>query len=261
MQIGAQLYTCHNRMKTLEDLELTLKRVAQIGYRSVQVSGACAFEPEWMRDKLEENGLVCSITHIPYKDIVERTERVVEEHRVFGCSRIGLGSMPKELRTTWDGYNLFVKQMRAAAHRMRDMGATLHYHNHWWEFNALEGADLLRRMAEDFREDGVEFTLDLGWAAFGGQDVVKLIHELDGKLSCIHLKDYRDLPEDGSITTKTYLRPIYEGKLDYDAYIQALEQTNCEYMLVEQDWCYDEDEFECLRRSYENVTKRFPQVK
>ena len=192
---------------------------------------------------------------------VNHTARVVEEHRVYGCSRIGLGSMPKEMRGTREGYEQFVLKMCDAARRMRDMGATLHYHNHWWEFEELDGKDYFQRMMEDFREVGVEFTLDLGWAAFGGQDVVKLIRELDGRLSCIHLKDYRDLPEDGSIHTKTYLRPIFEGKLDYDAYIQALAQTNCEYMLVEQDWCYDEDEFECLRRSYENVTARFPQTK
>lgn len=37
--------------------------------------------------------------------------------------------------------------------------------------------------------------------------------------------------------------------------------AGCEYMFVEQDYCYDEDEFECLRRSYVNVTERFAQTK
>ena len=58
MQIGAQLYTAHNRTKTLEDFSATLKKVADIGYRSVQVSGTCAYEPEWLRDELTMNNLV-----------------------------------------------------------------------------------------------------------------------------------------------------------------------------------------------------------
>ena len=70
-----------------------------------------------------------------------------------------------------------------------------------------------------------------------------------------------DKPADGSIETPAYLRPIFEGKLPYEDYINALSKVGCEYMLVEQDWCYDEDEFECLKRSFENVTSRFPNVK
>ena len=135
------------------------------------------------------------------------------------------------------------------------------YHNHWFEFDKLDGKDVIERILEDFPEDSIDFTLDLGWAAFAGKDVVELIKMLDGRLSRIHLKDFADMPEDGSIDTVAYLRPIYEGKLDYDAYINALAKTNCEYMLVEQDYSYDECAFDCLRRSYENVTKRFPNVK
>ena len=69
------------------------------------------------------------------------------------------------------------------------------------------------------------------------------------------------MPADGSITTPAYLRPIYEGKLPYDDYIRALKKAGTEYILVEQDWCYGEDEFDCLSRSYINVTSRFPETK
>ena len=97
--------------------------------------------------------------------------------------------------------------------------------------------------------------------AYSMLDVLKLIDTLKGRLSRIHLKDFADKPADGSITTVAYLRPIYEGKLDYDAYIKALKAAGTEYMLVEQDWCYEEDEFGCLRRSFVNVTNRFPEAK
>ena len=43
MQIGAQLYTTRNTCQTLEDFAETLTRVADIGYRTVQVSGTCPF--------------------------------------------------------------------------------------------------------------------------------------------------------------------------------------------------------------------------
>ncbi|MBQ7119082.1 MAG: sugar phosphate isomerase/epimerase [Oscillospiraceae bacterium] len=261
MQIGAQLYTVYDHTRTLEDFSATLKKVADIGYKSVQVSGTCAYEPEWLRDELAKNDLKCVITHINPARIVEETEKVVAEHAIFGCRHIGIGGLPVDMRGSVEGYELFKKTYLPAALKMRDLGAKLMYHNHWFEFDKLDGKDVIERILEDFPEDSIDFTLDLGWAAFAGKDVVELIKMLDGRLSRIHLKDYADMPEDGSIDTVAYLRPIYEGKLPYDDYINALSKVGCEYMLVEQDYNYGECPFDCLRRSYENVTKRFPNVK
>ncbi|MBE6912483.1 MAG: sugar phosphate isomerase/epimerase [Ruminococcaceae bacterium] len=261
MQIGAQLYTVYDHTRTLEDFSTTLKKVADIGYKSVQVSGTCAYEPEWLRDELAKNDLKCVITHINPARIVEETEKVVAEHAIFGCRHIGIGGLPVDMRGSVEGYELFKKTYLPAALKMRDLGAKLMYHNHWFEFDKLDGKDVIERILEDFPADSIDFTLDLGWAAFAGKDVVELIKMLDGRLSRIHLKDYADMPEDGSIDTVAYLRPIYEGKLPYDDYINALSKVGCEYMLVEQDYNYGECPFDCLRRSYENVTKRFPNVK
>lgn len=141
------------------------------------------------------------------------------------------------------------------------MGAKFCFHNHDWDFTSIEGKDFIQRMLEDFPEDSIDFILDLGWADFAGQNVVELMQMLKGRLNCTHLKDYADLPEDGSITTRIYMRPIFEGKVDYDTYIKTLENVGCAYTFVEQDYCYDESPFECLRRSYENVTARFPELK
>ncbi len=261
MKIGAQLYTVAQHTQTLENFDSTLKKVADLGYTAVQVSGTCPYDPHWLRDALQRYGLTCVLTHIAPNKILEQTEQVVLDHRVFHCSHIGIGAMPQDMRGSLEGYEAFKKAYLPAAQKMRDMGAKLLYHNHWFEFEKLNGKDVIQRMIEDFPEDSIDFTLDIGWAAFAGADVCALIRQLHGRLSRIHLKDYADLPADGSIDTPAYLRPIYEGKLDYDAYIQELAKAGCEYALVEQDWSYDEDPFDCLKRSYENVTRHFPNMK
>lgn len=260
MQIGAQLYTATKRLQTLEDFDAGLKKIADIGYRSVQVSGTCKYEPGWLRDTLQKHGLTCAMTHIAADRLINETEKVVAEHAVFGCKNIGLGSIPVEQRGTLEGYEEFRKTFLPVAKKIRDLGATFHYHNHDFDFNKIEGKHLIERMLEDFPES-LEFTLDLGWTVFADVDALEMIDILKGRISRIHLKDYADMPADGSITTCAYLRPIYEGKLPYDDYIKALAKAGTEYMLVEQDYCYDEDEFECLRRSFVNVTSRFPETK
>ena len=261
MQIGAQLYTVNKFTQNLEDFEASLKKVADIGYRSVQVSGTCPYDPVWLRDMLQKYGLTCAITHINPALILEDPDKLVADHAVFGCKHIGIGGMPAQYHGSVEAYEAFRKDYLPAAQRIRDLGGKLHYHNHWWEFEKLDGKDTVQRLLEDFPADVLEFTLDLGWAAFAGADNLELIRQMEGRLSCIHLKDYADKPADGSIETVAYLRPIFEGKLPYEDFIKALAKTNCEYMLVEQDYSYDEDPFECLRRSYVNVTNRFPEVK
>lgn len=263
MQIGAQLYSAHKRLKTLEDLDAGLKKVADIGYRSVQISGVCAYEPEWMRDKLQENGLTCAITHIALDRIMDDAENLIKEHEIFGCKNIGIGMMPKTMRGTMEGYIEFRNMLITAGKKFKDLGATLHYHNHQFEFDLLEGKSMMERLIEDIPEDILEFTLDLGWADAAGADVLKLIDTLKGRISRVHLKDYLPLPTDRVLEPQTavYLRPIYEGQVNYDAIIKALEPAGVEYMLVEQDHCYGEDEYDCLRRSYDNVVSRFPHTK
>ncbi len=261
MKIGAQLYTVYEHTQTLEGFDNALKQVADMGYTAVQVSGTCAYDPYWLRDALQRYNLTCVLTHIDPDKILAQTEQVVRDHELFGCKHIGIGAMPGPMRGSVEGYEEFKKTFLPAALKMRDMGAKLLYHNHWFEFDKLEGKDTIQRIFEDFPADSIDFTLDVGWAAYAGADVCQLIRQLSGRLSRIHLKDYADKPADGSITTPAYLRPIFEGKLDYDAFIRELAAAGCEYALVEQDWCYGENAFDCLKRSYENVTAHFPNMK
>ena len=65
MKIGAQMFTTRATCQTLEGFADTLKRIADIGYTTVQVSGTCPYEGEWLRDQLKLNGLKCVLTHIP----------------------------------------------------------------------------------------------------------------------------------------------------------------------------------------------------
>jgi len=261
MQIGAQLYSAHNRTQTLEGFAETLEKVAQIGYRSVQVSGTCPYEPEWLRDELQKNGLVCAMTHIAPAKLLKDTEKVLRDHAVYGCRHIGIGGI-HGYGFTNEGYEAFRKDFLPIAQKIRDSGAKFLYHNHFQEFQGdFTDHNKIDRILEDFPEDSIDFTLDLGWAGFANMDVVALIEKLAGRLSRIHLKDFLDEFPAGIEGSRAYLRPIYEGKLPYDEYIPALAKAGTEFALVEQDSSYNEDEFECLKRSFVNVTSRFPEMK
>ena len=85
MKIGAQLFTVRDYCKTTDDFARTLKRVAGIGYTSVQVSGTCAYDPKWLAEELKKNNLTCDLTHTGFDRMCAETDTVVAEHKIFGC--------------------------------------------------------------------------------------------------------------------------------------------------------------------------------
>ena len=248
MKIGAQLYTVHDYTKTLDDFAETLKRVADIGYTSVQVSGTCEYEPQWLAEQLKKNGLTCDLTHTDFNKIHENPMKIIEDHNVFGCKYIGVGGYApfwtNECMQAADG---FIEKAIATSKIIKDNGKKFFYHNHHIEFNNKdENGECLFEKLMKIDPELMGFTLDVYWVAEGGYDPVKLLCDLKGRVECIHFKDMA-VDTDGSHK----FAPVGFGVLDFDKIIEAAHTAGTEYAFVEQDDCYGEDPFECLKKSYE----------
>ena len=241
MRIGAQLYTVRSSTQTLDDFSETLKKVADIGYKTVQVSGTCPFEAEWLKSELDKNGLECVVTHTPPARLLGETEKVAEEHKVFGCKYVGIG---------WNAFKLddgdtperFIENYLPVAQKFRDSGLGFMYHNHDQEFQKVGGRLIIDILAEAVSAEEMGFIIDTFWVQAAGADPAAWIKKFRGRAPCIHLKDY------------AYGRKfavVGEGNMNFDAIFKAAEDSGVEYMLVEQDDCYGEDPFECLKRSYQ----------
>ena len=240
MEIGAQLYTVREFTQTPEGLSETLKKIAGIGYRTVQLSATCPFDAEWMRDQLRQNGLRCVLTHTPVPRLTGETDAVIREHTMFGCDHIGLGWYSHDSEKG-DTYERFTEVFTPAIRKIRDGGKLFMYHNHDQEFKKLNGKLILERLAEDFSADEMGFTLDTFWVQAGGGDPALWLEKLAGRIPCIHLKDY---------AYGRKMAVVGEGNINFDRVFDEAESGGTRYMLVEQDDCNGEDPFECLRRSY-----------
>jgi len=249
MKIGAQLYTVREYTKTLDDFARTLERIADIGYRVVQVSGTCAYDPAWLKEQLDRLGLTCAITHYNVDRIANETDQVVAEHKVFGCKYIGIGMMKNGLANGMEDYIAFRDAYLPAGKRIAEQGCKLMYHNHDMEFARCGENKLiyLEKTAADFAPEVLGFTLDTYWVQAGGGNPAQWIRNLAGRVHCVHLKDMT------MAGRERRMAPVYEGNMDFDAILEACEAAGTEYLLVEQDDCYGEDPFDCLKTSFQNL--------
>ena len=119
MKIGAQLFTVRDFCKTTDGIAETLKKVADIGYTTVQVSGVCDYEPEWLKGELDKNGLSCVLTHTKFQKMIDDPIAVCRDHDAFGCKNIGVGMMPncssKTGGITDEVYNDFIEKATPVA--------------------------------------------------------------------------------------------------------------------------------------------------
>lgn len=251
MKIGAQLFTTREYCKDLNSFAETLKKVADIGYTTVQVSGTCEFEADWLKQQLDQNGLRCVLTHTAPVKLQTQLDKVCADHKIFGCQNVGLGmyAMMKG-NDPAEEYAKFLELYKPVAKGLKEQGLYFMYHNHDQEFFRLNGKTIMHRMAEDFAPDEMGFTLDTFWVQAGGANPVDYIHDLKGRLPCIHLKDFAYGRGD---SFKVNMAAVGEGNINFKAVINAAADAGTQYLLVEQDDCHGENPFDCLKRSYNNL--------
>jgi len=107
--IAAQLYTVREFTKTPEDIAKTMKKVKDIGYGAVQLSALGPIDPNELKKILDAEELVACASHVSFEDARNKTEEVIEQHKILGCKYVAIASMPGQYRSA-DGYSRFAKE-------------------------------------------------------------------------------------------------------------------------------------------------------
>jgi sugar phosphate isomerase/epimerase len=160
----------------------------------------------------------------------------------------------------------FIEKAEAMAHRLAEHGIELYYHTHHIEFQKYDGEYLLDIIKNNTTKLG--FELDVHWIQRAGVNPVEFVKEYAGRISLLHLKDYRigqietsqiDFKDMGKFfdlfTNTIQFAELGEGNLDLKSIIEAGLESGVQYFLVEQDDTYGRDPFECLEVSANHLRK------
>ncbi|MBQ8416288.1 MAG: sugar phosphate isomerase/epimerase [Clostridia bacterium] len=230
MKLGAQLYSVADRVKTPEDLRNTLTQLKAQGYVNAQFSGVPDMGAQVWADISKETGMPIACTHMPYDRIVNDTDALIAEHKIYGCSVIGLGGMPNECRGTLAGLEKFLKEMEEPVKKINAAGMRFSYHNHWFEFGKFSDAegcayDVMLERCPDWL-----FLIDVAWAQFGKQSAADYIRKIGAsRIQNVHFKDYTNPDNWDSLV------PCGQGLVPFPEIIEACREMGVENVLVEQD--------------------------
>lgn len=230
MQCGLNLYSVRSLFKDRESLLEVCLKAKEIGYRYLQFSGMKLNAAD-LASITKATGLPFVLTHVPMDDILNRTEELVEEHRTFGCTNIGLGMMPIDILKDEEKFYENAEALNAAGERMARAGAKLFYHFHQFEFSKHRGKRMIDYLIDSCPY--INFTADTYWIQYGGGDIVDHMLKMAGRMDCIHLKDYRIIFENNKYVPQ--YAPIGEGNLNFEKIIKTAAECGVKYFLVEQD--------------------------
>ena len=182
-EYGIQLYSVRDAMK--ENMRETLKKIAAMGYKSVEFAGFFDHSAEQVKAMLEETGLTVSGTHSSFADL--RPSKIMETiayHKAIGNIDY---IVPGADLSSKEKIDDFCNVMNFAQPILAAEGIRLGYHNHSHEFALLPCGTTVHSIIEN--KTNVHFEIDTFWAFNAGCDPIAVMERLKDRIHVIHLKD------------------------------------------------------------------------
>jgi len=221
--VGAQLIVFGPKYSVEDDTNAILDCVAAAGYNAVEggPKDAAAY-----RKKLEDRGLVFGGSHTGLAGLVDPKPIIDYLHALDSSDLCNSGLMSWDKRGPQD-YREGIRIMNEAGKTLRSEGIHLHYHNHAWEFEKVDGD----KRGIDFLIDGldpecVDLCVDVAWVLRGEDDPVSFLLKHKEIVGYLHFKDH-----DGEDWIE-----LGQGQVDFDGIMKILpELTNARWVMIEQD--------------------------
>lgn len=205
------------------------------------------------------NLTVCN-THIPYDRLWNELDSVIDQHKLWACKHVAIGSLPQEYREDGaNGYKRFVQEASTVGEKLHAAGLTFSYHNHSFEFIRFlydkNGASSRTALALIYDESDPQFLqseIDTYWVQHGGGDPSAWMRRMKDRMPIIYLKDMIVSMEEHPFLGRQMMAEVGEGNLNWPGILDACVEANVEWYAIEQDIC-QRDPFESLKISYDNL--------
>ena len=226
---GLQLYTVRDALGA--DLEGTLRSVAAIGYREVELAGLPGVTAQAMRASLKRHGLDAPSMHASYDRLQRDFDAVLEEARILGANYLVCPSVDAEERKTAEDWKRVCQTLNRIGQVVRSRGLVLAYHNHDFEFVPFaDGTTPFHLLMTETDPRDVKLELDVYWVAKAGLDPVKYLENGRDRILLLHLKD---LASDGSTVE------VGAGVLPMEQIVRTALLAGARHLFVEQDTAVD----------------------
>jgi sugar phosphate isomerase/epimerase len=267
-KIGLQLYTIRDSMQ--QDFENSLAKVAQIGYKEVELagfaqtaSGAVAYwehGPQQVLSTLKRYGLTCPSTHVSLECLNSPNfPKVIEASQLIGNRFIVMPWIDEKVRNQPDIWNRAADAFNTAGEACRKAGIQFAYHNHWFEFLPVNGKLPYDLLLEKCDRNLVKMQLDLCWIYVAGGDPIQYFNRYPGRFPLVHVKDIKKIPPVAAGGAQNFgdslsdMTDVGGGIIDWKHILLQAEKAGVLHYIVEHD--NPAKPFESIAKSFAYLEK------
>ena len=248
LPIAIQLYTV--RDQAAADFEGTLKAIKAMGYEGVEFAGLHGKTAAEVKALCAEIGLTPISAHVPYYDMIADPKGVLSDYAEIGCKYVAIPYLTPECRPGTDGFAKVVENAEMLGKVAKELGMTLLYHNHDFEFEKIDGKYALEVLYDTVPADLLQTELDTCWVRVGGEEPAAYVRKFSGRAPVVHLKDFYKAgekaegmyeligikPEGETASEESFgFRPVGHGLQNIPAILEASIDAGAEWVVVEQD--------------------------
>lgn len=279
LPIGVQLISVGPELNA--DLDGTLAKISEIGYRTVELAGYLGRTPSELRAALDRADLRATSTHIGGRPALfgpsldDDLEKIAQDCHVLGCdmifmpffyvpSRLAIELLPGEdwqamftrlsKSLTIDEWKWNADYLNKKAAGLQTYGIKLGVHASNSVFATIGDRTINNILIEGTDPELVSFELDTAWAASAGRDPVELLLRHPGRFSALHIKDI-------AATTKPNFEHRYDpaevghGMIDWKVLLSAAYQAGVRHYFVEQEPPFLHPVFESITMTHHYLSQ------
>ena len=257
LPISVQLYSVRDYIAR-DGFAPVLKRIADIGYKGVEPAGFFNLRPSELKKMTADLGLEIYSSHSPWAHNAGGLPEQLDIASILGLDTIVCGYGPDNFKDL-DSIKKTADNTNAMVDFCSKNGFTLFQHNHYWEFERIDGRlkyDIYRELCPQ-----VKYQIDCFWSTNkGAEDPVAMLREVSKDTILLHMKDgvcrqvaKNDGMKDGLLDMKIDLLPLGTGDLPIPALVAAA-PAQVRAIIIELDYC-SEEMFGALEKSYRYMTE------
>ncbi len=251
--IGLQLYTVSDQLGN--DFNGTLKQIAAIGYKQVELAQSFNKSASELRAAFSDVGLTCSSAHLfdfqktptQFMDFAKElgVEFVVSSFNpppgalaAISGSKPDFNAFLKVINgMTLDDYKQSADACNKLGEEARKHGLQYAYHNHNAEFKTYNGVPALDTLIASTDPELVKLEMDCGWVAVAGYDPVAYLKKYPNRIRLLHIKAFKPGPPTVILGGPDQPEPteLGRGGIDYKPVFEAAQKAGVAHYYVEQE--------------------------
>jgi sugar phosphate isomerase/epimerase len=198
LPIGFQVYPVREALA--KDFQGTLREVAAIGYRTVEMCSPPGYDKSGfapvakmkaseIREGIRAAGLRCESCHYQFRELKESLDARIAYAKDLGLKHMVLSSFGLRPDATLADWARAAGELNQIGEKTRKAGLQLGFHNHNFEFREIDGVLIYDKLMSEFDQKLVKMQFQVAVISIG-YEAATYLQKYPGRFSSLHLADW-----------------------------------------------------------------------